>query len=477
MKAGRLLVALVLVCSGLLFGADEVVDFGRFGPVTLYRSAGPAAQVVLFVSGDGGWNLGVVDMARSLAGLGALVAGIDINHYMRELARSPEACLYPASDFEELSKFVQRTAGLPGYIPPVLVGYSSGATLVYAILVQAPATEFKGAISLGFCPDLVLPKALCRGSGLEWKTGTKPGEFVFLPSSTLEVPWVALQGLEDQVCAPTTTQEFVGKTRRAEIMMLPNVGHGFMYQQSWLPQFKRAFSRITSARPVEDQADVKSLQDLPLIEVPAKGAGPDVLGVLLTGDGGWAVADRGLSNELAAAGVSVVALNSLKYFWDRKTPEESASDLARIVRHYFTAWNKKQAVLIGYSLGADVLPFLMNRLPEDVQGAVGTVVLMGPSASAEFEFHIGDWLGRSPGRDALPVIPEIRKIRPDVAILCVYGEGDKDQICGALDPRRVKSVEIPGGHRLGGGYGPVASAILASLKEPRRSLPDLQRNE
>ncbi|MGB8959683.1 MAG: AcvB/VirJ family lysyl-phosphatidylglycerol hydrolase [Candidatus Aminicenantales bacterium] len=477
MKASRLLVALVLVCSGLLFGADEVVDFGRFGPVTLYRSAGPAAQVVLFVSGDGGWNLGVVDMAKSLAGLGALVAGIDITHYTRELARGTEACLYPASDFEELSKFVQRTAGLPGYIPPVLVGYSSGATLVYAILAQAPATEFRGAISLGFCPDLVLPKPLCKGSGLEWKMGTKPGEFVFLPSPTLEVPWVALQGLEDQVCAPDATQDFVRQTRKAEIMMLPKVGHGFMFQQSWMPQFKQAFGRITSAPPVENAAVVQSLDDLPLIEVKAKGVERDLLGVLLTGDGGWAVADRGLSNDLAAAGVSVVALNSLKYFWNRKTPEESASAVARILRHYLAAWKKNRAVLIGYSLGADVLPFLMNRLPEDLQAAVGTIVLMGPSASAEFEFHVGDWLGRSPGRNALPVIPEIQKIRPSVAILCVYGEGDKDQICGALDARRVKSVEIPGGHRLGGGYGPVASAILASLKEPQGPLPDLQRNE
>ncbi|MGE5740455.1 MAG: AcvB/VirJ family lysyl-phosphatidylglycerol hydrolase [Candidatus Aminicenantes bacterium RBG_16_66_30] len=466
MKAGRLLAALVLVGSGLLFGADEVVDFGRFGPVTLYRGSDPASQVVLFVSGDGGWNLGVVDMAKSLAGLGALVAGIDITHYMRELARSPEACLYPAADFEALSKFVQRTAGLADYVPPVLVGYSSGATLVYALLVQAPATEFRGAVSLGFCPDLVLPKPLCKGSGLEWKAGTKPGEFVFLPASTLEVPWVALQGLEDRVCAPAATRDFVSATRHGEIVMLPKVGHGFMVQQSWMPQFKEAFGRITSAPPVEIKAEVQSLQDLPLVEVPAKGAGRDVLGVLLTGDGGWAVADRGLSNELAAAGVSVVALNSLKYFWNRKTPEESAAALGRILRHYFAAWNKTRAVLIGYSLGADVLPFLMNRLPEDLQAAVGTIVLMGPSASAEFEFHLGDWLGRSPGRNALPVIPEIQKIRPGVAILCVHGQGDEAQICGALDPARVKSVEIPGGHRLGGGYRPVASAILASLNEP-----------
>ena len=463
MKACRLLAAVVLICSSLLAGTDEVVSFGRFGPVTLYRGAGPPAHVVLFVSGDGGWNLGVVDMAKSLAGLGALVAGVDITHYLRELARSAETCLYPAADFEELSKFVQQEAGLPDYIAPVLVGYSSGATLVYALLVQAPATEFRGAISLGFCPDLVLPKPLCRGSGLEWKMGGKPGQFIFLPSPALEVPWVALQGLDDQVCAPALTQAFVRQTRRADIVMLPKVGHGFMYQGNWMPQFKEAFARIMSAPPVEDAAVVKSLEDLPLVEVPAHGAERDIMAVLITGDGGWAVADRGLSKELAAAGIPVVGLNSLKYFWTKRTPEEAAAALERILRHYLPAWGKKRAVLVGYSLGADVLPFMLNRLPEDVQAAVGPVVLLGPSESVEFEFHVLDWLGRASGKDALPVIPEIRKIKQDVVILCIYGEKDGAQVCGALDPGRVKSIAIPGGHRLGGGYGPVASAVLAAL--------------
>jgi type IV secretory pathway VirJ component len=465
-KTCRLLAAMALICSSLVAGTDEVVSFGRFGPVTLYRSEGPAAQVVLFVSGDGGWNLGVVDMARSLAGLGALVAGVDITHYLRELSRDTEACLYPAADFEALSKFVQREAGLAGYVAPVLVGYSSGATLVYAVLAQAPATAFRGAISLGFCPDLVLPKPPCRGSGLAWRTAGKPDEFIFLPCSHLEVPWIALQGMEDQVCAPAATQAFVRETRNADIVMLPKVGHGFMYQRSWMPQFREAFARITSAPPVEKAAVVKSLEDLPLVEVRSKGEERDILAVLITGDGGWAVADRGLSEELAASGIPVVALNSLKYFWTKRTPEEAASALERILRRYLAAWRKDRVVLAGYSLGADVLPFMMNRLPQDLQGAVGTIVLMGPSESVEFEFHVLDWLGRAPSRDALPVVPEILKIRRDVRILCVHGEKDAAQICGALDAGRVLSVTLPGGHRLGGGYGPVASAILAVLKGP-----------
>ncbi len=224
---------------------------------------------------------------------------------------------------------------------------------------------------------------------------------------------------------------------------------------------------ILCTAPGFGQDTVPNVNDLPLIEVPATAGTGDVLAVLLTGDGGWAVPDRGLSRELAASGIPVVGLNSLKYFWTAKTQEQSAADLGRVLRHYLAAWHKTKIVLIGYSLGADVLPFMMNRLAEDLQPLVGTVVFMGPSASAEFEFHLGDWLGRSPGKNAVPTIPEIQKIRPEAAILCVYGEGDKDQICRQLDPRRVRSVMIPGGHKVGSGYAPVAAAILDSLKLPK----------
>jgi len=72
--------------------AEETSDqVGRFGKIALYHPAGHPAHVVLFVSGDGGWNLGVVDMAREIAALGALVVGIDITYYLKQLERSSES--------------------------------------------------------------------------------------------------------------------------------------------------------------------------------------------------------------------------------------------------------------------------------------------------------------------------------------------------------------------------------------------------
>src|SRR5215208_2711430 len=86
----------------------ETLTFGRFGQVTLYRPAAEPRHVVLFFSGDGGWNRGVTEMARILAGMDSLVVGIDLPRYVKQLAATAEKCSYPAADLELLSKTVQR---------------------------------------------------------------------------------------------------------------------------------------------------------------------------------------------------------------------------------------------------------------------------------------------------------------------------------------------------------------------------------
>ncbi|MFH1573643.1 MAG: virulence factor family protein, partial [Acidobacteriota bacterium] len=70
----KLALAFIVVtgASGAPAG-EETLSFGRFGTVHLYRQSLRPSHVALFVSGDGGWNQGVVDMARELAGLDALV--------------------------------------------------------------------------------------------------------------------------------------------------------------------------------------------------------------------------------------------------------------------------------------------------------------------------------------------------------------------------------------------------------------------
>ena len=166
-----LLIAALLAALVPRTGAAQVetLTAPTFGRISVYAPSGAPDAVVLFISGDGGWNLGVVAMAERLRDLGALVVGIDIRSFLRGLAASGGDCTYPAGDLEELSRHVQLHRKLASYKRPILVGYSSGATLVYAALASAPAETFAGAISLGFCPDILIRPPLCEMRGLKTK--------------------------------------------------------------------------------------------------------------------------------------------------------------------------------------------------------------------------------------------------------------------------------------------------------------------
>src|SRR5271165_2317805 len=230
--------------------AADGFTYGRFGTISIYRDSAAPRDVVLFLSGDGGWNLGVISMAQRLARQGAVVAGVDIRHYLAQLEQSSDACVSPAADLRTLSNYLQTKLGLKPAVLPTLVGYSSGATLVYAALVEAPEGSFKGALSIGFCPDLDLEKPLCKGSGIEAtpRRNAKgvPTGVDLLAAKKLSGKWISLQGELDQVCPARATQDFIATVPGGEIVLLPKVGHGYSVERNWVPQYEAAYGRITA---------------------------------------------------------------------------------------------------------------------------------------------------------------------------------------------------------------------------------------
>ena len=462
-RALTISIAVLMLMAAVVQASEDSLYFGRFGLVHIYYDSPRPAKVVLFVSGDGGWNLGVVDMARSLASHDAMVVGIDITHLLGELNKSNDKCSYPAGDFEELSKFIQKKYEYPEYTPPVLVGYSSGATLVYALLAQAPFNTFKGGMSLGFCPDLPVAKTFCYGIGLEWIKNPNKKGYSFLPAENLEVPWIALQGDIDQVCDPESTRSFVARVKNASLLELPKVGHGFSVERNWMPQFMEGFAQIASAKiespPPAENPEVK---DLPLVEVGASGPHRNILAIHVTGDGGWGVTDRGIAQSLSDHGISVIGINSLKYFWRERTPDESGRDLQRVLRHYLTAWKKDKIVLIGYSMGADVLPFMINRLSDDLRARIELVALIGPSEKIDFKFHLTNWIGGSQSKSAYPTVPKIEKLR-GLKILCFYGQEDEEAVCPDLDSALVHALPLEGGHLVKSRFDSIVHEILNNI--------------
>jgi type IV secretory pathway VirJ component len=433
---------------------------GRFGIVHVYIPVGKAQSVAIFVSGDGGWELGVINMARALRDMGAVVIGVDVTHYfatLRSAAQRADAhCEMIAADFESLSHQVQKQIGLTAYHVPVLVGYSSGATVVYAALVQSPPGTFAGALSLGFCADQDFGGAqLCPGNGLRY-TQNAQHELVFEPATSLRQPWIALQGEKDQVCDPHAADEFAARVAGGALVKLPLVGHGFSVERNWMPQFRAAYARL-AALPPPAAAAAPAISDLPLEEVRAAGPASE-FALLLTGDGGWAGLDQELAARLAANGVPTVALNSLKYFWTPRTPAQAAEDVARVLRHYLEAWHAQRVLMIGYSFGADVLPFVVNRLPPDLRARVASVTLLGIDAHASFEVHVAEWVEGDEG--GVPTRPELA-VLTGLPVLCIYGAGESDSICPEMPPGTVTREQIGQGHHFSGEYSRLADRILS----------------
>ena len=196
---------------------------------------------------------------------------------------------------------------------------------------------------------------------------------------------------------------------------------------------------------------------LPLIELPASKAS-DRFAVMLSGDGGWRRIDTKVTDKLRAGGIPVVGFLAPEYFAERRTPEEAGCALERVIRYYSISWRKKHVILIGYSRGADILPFMASRLPGDVRASVQLIALLGLEPMIDFKYN-ASWMFWKPKEPQFPVKPELEKLRGE-NVLCVYGEKEKDSLCHQLDPSLAKTLREPGGHHFAGKYHDIADAII-----------------
>ena len=463
--AVSLLASLALAMLVVPAADAESLSHGRFKNVQIYRPAGPVKQVAMFLSGDGGWDRGMTAMATEVASEGSLVIGIDTQKFFAQLEDDGGSCVFPDGDLENLSHYVQAYYKVPTYYTPVLVGYSAGASLAYATLAQAPRGVFSGALSLAFCADLDLNKPLCKTEQLQFTTRREGGTRL-TPPDRLRAPWFLLHGADDQVCPASEAREFASQTRNAHYVEVPNVGHNYRRSPQWMPQFKSAYASLMASGARSLPPPPPDLADLPLIEElatgPATAGSGDQFAVLLSGDGGWAGLDKEVAGALSERGIPVVGIDSLRYFWKARTPAALAADIDRTVRYYAYQWKKKRVLLIGYSQGADVLPFAINRLPPATRDLVQLNVLIGVGKEAAFEFHVTNWFGSSSGT---PIKPETDRLSASDT-LCLYGADDDESLCPTIGASHSRVINLAGGHHFGGDYHKLAELIINQSQGP-----------
>lgn len=451
--------------------ALQTLSHGRFHGVHVLRPAGEPNGIVLYLSSEHGMTRTDHEEVNALVAQGALVATIDGRQLMASLATDGD-CTFPEGDLDNLGRFIQAYEKLPNYTPPILVGESATGTLAYALVALGLKGTFAGAISRDFCPVLPLRVPLCKGAGTQYTWNKAHTLMTFTPTPSLRAPWTVIQGAPARAprgvpaaaCADDAIRQFVARVPGAQFTRLTHDDHATASPQARMTALKAAYEVMRARRTAASTPPPPAaVSDLPVVEVPAAPGAPasDELAIFISGDGGWAGIDKDVGAALAKAGVPVVGVDSLRYFWTARTPARTAADIDRLIRFYTAHWKKSKVLLVGYSQGADVMPFVVNRLPAASRAQVALAVMMGLGERADFEFHMSHWLSSS--TDGLLIAPEARRLPAGMG-LCIYGEEDTDSTCPKLDARRVKVIKLSGGHHFGGDYSHLAKLILEAAR-------------
>ncbi|WP_336958559.1 AcvB/VirJ family lysyl-phosphatidylglycerol hydrolase [Sphingobium aquiterrae] len=432
------------------------------GQIAVYRPQEAPRAVILFLSGDAGWNGAAAHMARTLSAQGAVVAGISTPAFLKALDGG-RTCINPNYGLITLSRDLQHRLRMPMYLKPIILGYSSGATLAYASLAQGPNGSYKAAVSMGFSPDLPGRTIWCKSGSLHATRIVRPARgWLFAPSRALPSPWIVLQGQSDTIVSAPAAGAFVKQVPGATIIALPGMDHGFVPEQAWMQPLMDAIGPMFAARPASFAQDALPA-DLPITTVTdASARDTDIMAVLYSGDGGWVGLDKDVAAQLARAGVPVVGIDSLSYFWSARTPAGAANDLDAVLRAYAPRWHRHQVLLLGYSFGADVLPHIVDNLSPDLRPMVRRVSLLGLSPTAEFQFHLGSWLDMS-SSDAMPTVPAVMRL-DGMSVQCVRGTQENDSACPGIPRGKATQIVVPGGHHFNRNAPLLAKIILSGLK-------------
>ncbi len=427
--------------------APRTEDTAQFGRVRIYPPWLRSTGFIYLFSDGRGWKQTEEEAARDFARAGNLVVGIDAAQFLDWASRQrPSDCLYMPGLLEDYSRALQRAMGTARYLAPALLGHELGATLVYLAQLQAPPLAFSAAVAIDPPNQIALQRPFCDHPPA---TAAAIGTGQIIRPERLG-PNVAARVLLDGAASAGERGFVMGIPGGATAAVAPGATlHG---------AYRAALSGIDAER------SRNGVGDLPLAEVPAPAAQRDAFAIIYSGDGGWRDLDRSLAGVLASKGMSVVGVDVLRYYWTQKAPALAASDLARIMRYYQQRWQKQKVVLIGFSFGADVLPFLVSRLPADLSADVSLLSLLSPERHTAFEVETTGWLGVH-NNAGMPIAPELQKLSA-LHLQCIYGRDEAaDSLCttSAAGASGAMVLARSGGHHFDQNYGELADQILAAV--------------
>ena len=161
---------------------------------------------------------------------------------------------------------------------------------------------------------------------------------------------------------------------------------------------------------------VQTTKHIPTIESPSAGKS-DYYVIFLTGDFGFLNFDKAIVHYLNVKNISVVVLNSKNYFRSEKSPVQLGRDFGFLINQYSRKWNRHKVILMGYSMGAEVIPFAVNQLDEKSKLQLSDIILIAPGQKAIFRLKPTNYLFEE--KKGTDIITELVKMKAQKSyIIC-----------------------------------------------------------
>ena len=207
-----------------------------------------------------------------------------------------------------------------------------------------------------------------------------------------------------------------------------------------------------------------ALTDLPIRVLETTVESDLPLLVYLSGDGGWNTFNESLCWYLNQHGIPVVALDSKKYFWKSKTPEQTASDLSAVVETYRKKMNRERFVMAGYSFGAAIVPFLLKYFREDTKSGLSSIIMIAPDKTSDFEIHLSDMMNLGLSKGKYDLLEELHKSEYK-KFTAIFASDENIGTRQAFQQAGVTIKVLPGNHHFDKDYAYLGEEIFAEMKQ------------
>ena len=418
-----------------------IIPNSRFGDIKVFGASNTKGNLIVsFFDNDKSDK----DFQKDLVKNGQVVAEINLETYLKNVSQTPkQQCYEFAGEVSRLSQIIQNAIKMTKISNSILLGSGDLSSSFVLLIHQYLKSDFYGSLSIN----------LHKGDGFKFEACENQdiAKFYSEMRSKSEFPKALFE--KDKKNSNFKNFRYIAYGGSKLEASANEVGKDFL-------TCKNNNCPLLDLFLPEDSDDDEKLPVVEIIPNQQKG---DYFIVFLSGDGGWASIDKEIGGYLSKQGIPVIGFDCLKYFWKQKNPDKLENDISSIISEYQTKLNKHRVILIGFSLGANMVPFILSRLPEHQLDMISYYSMLSPSIKTEFEVHFTDWIPGSEPDTGVPITPELSKI-PEIPASCIRGIEEESSLCDQKLPNYISVFNMNGSHHFDGDYKKVSEILIGEIQ-------------